>query len=97
MTQEDRTLASIIDQHFWITYWPSITRVSFKENKYDALHGYFQSFVDDYIPLKNEGKFRFILMEKSSALKRELETTGKLNKDYSIIVNVKDILRVELV
>ena len=57
--------------------------------------GYFKAF-DDHESLKNEGKYRLIPEDKALAIKKEYAKTKKLNKSYSIVINLQQVEDIEL-
>ncbi len=80
-----------IEHKYMVTY-RFLTLVTCKNNV--AHHGYFQQF-DDYTELKKLHKYRFIPVQNAIPFREENDRTGKLNKKYSIIINLADIEDIE--
>ena len=90
MTKEE--IAEFIEKEFFITY--KSVKVSYKDNK--IFYGFFQNF-EDHKELKKEFKYRFVPNNNSIAFQTDLRLKGKLNPEFSIIIDCAKIAKIVLV
>jgi dGTP triphosphohydrolase len=82
-------IALKIQMYFYVTHAPNITRVIYKNQQ--TIDGFFQSYIDDEQILRKELKFRFIPIENARASQAEFDTSGVLNKRYSIVIDAAEV------
>lgn len=89
MTKEK--IAEFIEKEFFITY--KTVMVTYKDGK--IFYGFFQNF-EDQKDLKKDFKYRFVPNNNSVEFHAELGK-GKLNPEYSIIIDCAKVAKIVLV
>lgn len=91
MTKQE--IINQIENNHLLLYVPQVSKI------YDGnlIHfGHFHTF-EDSAELKKEGKYRFVTITEQQLFIAEQSRHGKSNTKYSIIINVGDIVKMEIV
>src|SRR5580692_6481577 len=89
LTVEEKT--EYIDLNFSVTYLPYFTQVVYNDGT--SIVGYFQGMDDESSMLQNN-KFRFLPIGNIMKFRDELEKKQVMNKELSVIVDVRKVVNV---